>query len=70
MRANRDISPLDRLLIRVDQSLRLATGLSPAAQRPYPAAHLDDAELDTHERRHVAGLMRVNHAGEVCAQAL
>lgn len=70
MEANRDLSPLDRLLIRVDQSLRLSTGLSPPAQRPYPAEHLDDVALDTRDRRHVAGLMRVNHAGEVCAQAL
>ncbi len=38
--------------------------------RPNPAAALPEAELSDSERRHIAGLMRVNHVGEVCAQAL
>jgi ubiquinone biosynthesis monooxygenase Coq7 len=40
------------------------------AGRPSPAEGHDDTELSPEERRHVAGLMRVNHTGEVCAQAL
>lgn len=66
----RDITPLDRILIRLDEALRLSTGTTPAANRPNPAADLPDLELEARTRQHVAGLMRVNHAGEICAQAL
>ena len=41
-----------------------------SAQRPSPAKDLAPAHLDDDARRHAAGLMRVNHTGEVCAQAL
>jgi ubiquinone biosynthesis monooxygenase Coq7 len=68
--ATRTITPLDRLLIRLDEALRLSAGAAPPAARPDPAAGLEEAELDAGQRRHVAGLMRVNHAGEICAQAL
>jgi ubiquinone biosynthesis monooxygenase Coq7 len=61
---------LDRLLIRVDQALRLTAGVAPEPARPNPAAELPDLELEMETRQHVAGLMRVNHAGEICAQAL
>jgi ubiquinone biosynthesis monooxygenase Coq7 len=43
---------------------------SPEAARPSPADAFEEAELDDAERRHAAGLMRINHTGEVCAQAL
>lgn len=43
---------------------------APEASRPYPAEGLDETDLDRSARRHAAGLMRVNHAGEICAQAL
>lgn len=66
----RTLSPLDRLIADLDHALRTTTArLSPAA-RPNPAADSDSVELDAKQRRHVAGLMRINHAGEVCAQAL
>lgn len=53
-----------------DQSLRAVTGVA-MQSRPNPAHKLlESAELDDQERRHSAGLMRVNHVGEVCAQAL
>jgi ubiquinone biosynthesis monooxygenase Coq7 len=63
-------SPLDRLIAQLDHGLR--TSLAPAAppQHAYPAEQQADAELSEDERRHAAGLMRINHAGEVCAQAL
>jgi len=50
----------------------LSTSFGPplAVQRPNPASAAVEAELDVVARRHAAGLMRVNHAGEVCAQAL
>ncbi len=60
---------LDRLIISFDRSLR--TVLGPARPvRPIPGGELPEAPLDEEEKRHVAALMRVNHAGEVCAQAL
>jgi 3-demethoxyubiquinol 3-hydroxylase len=49
--------------------LRVVAGVA-AAGRPNPAAKVADGALDDAERRHSAGLMRVNHVGEVCAQAL
>ena len=56
---------------RIDVALRAIAGVTRAA-RPNPADTLapDDAALSEDERRHVAGLMRINHVGEVCAQAL
>jgi ubiquinone biosynthesis monooxygenase Coq7 len=65
----RTLSPLDRLLDRCARALEAIAGM-PAAQRPSPANGVAEAELDDAERRHAAGLMRVNHTGEVCAQAL
>jgi ubiquinone biosynthesis monooxygenase Coq7 len=68
---DREYSALDRLLMRVHRAVSAATpAADPAPGRPNPAAGEDDAELDEAARRHAAGLMRVNHAGEVAAQAL
>ncbi len=69
MLANRFISPLDQLVVGFDKALRVVGGVA-SSSRPYPAAHATDSELNEQERRHSAGLMRVNHVGEVCAQAL
>ncbi len=69
MIANRFISPLDHLIVGVDKALRVVGGVA-AMSRPNPGAHAIDSELSDAERRHSAGLMRVNHVGEVCAQAL
>lgn len=66
----RNLTTLDRAIIRIDEALRLSAGAAPAPARANPAGGLPEAELDTAERREVAGLMRVNHAGEICAQAL
>ena len=60
---------LDSLVISFDRALRLMAGVT-ATSRETPGAGLDEAELTPDERRHAAGLMRVNHTGEVCAQAL
>ena len=68
--AGRDFTPADRLLSAIDEALRLSTGTAPPPQRANPAGETPAAELDDAEKRHVAGLMRVNHAGEICAQAL
>jgi ubiquinone biosynthesis monooxygenase Coq7 len=65
---SRDYSPADRLLARLNQGLSL---LAPTPQRrASPAQPVPEAKLADPERRHAAGLMRVNHAGEVAAQAL
>jgi len=63
-------TPLDRLVGHADLLLRAATRTGLRQRRPSPAADLPDPVLDAAGRRHAAGLMRVNHAGEVCAQAL
>jgi ubiquinone biosynthesis monooxygenase Coq7 len=69
MSAHRSIHPLDQLIVGMDKALRVIAGVA-SASRPTPAAHADDGQLDAAEQRHSAGLMRVNHVGEVCAQAL
>jgi ubiquinone biosynthesis monooxygenase Coq7 len=65
----RTLTPLDRLLAGCERALEAIAG-APPADRPSPAADIAEANLDDAERRHAAGLMRVNHTGEVCAQAL
>jgi ubiquinone biosynthesis monooxygenase Coq7 len=60
---------IDRLIVGFDRALRTLSGKASAA-RPNPAAGIVGEELTPEERRHAAGLMRVNHTGEVCAQAL
>lgn len=62
---------LDTLINRVDSALR--TLLPPQKRIPVrqsPAKEQEEGSLSNQERKHIAGLMRVNHAGEVCAQAL
>ena len=66
----RTLSPLDRLIGQLDHALRTTLSAGLDARRPLPGAELPDPPLDPEQRRHAAGLMRVNHAGEVCAQAL
>ena len=60
----------DALIVNLDRALRAVAGVSSGECPPYPAAQRDDVSLAGRERRHAAGLMRVNHAGEVAAQAL
>ena len=60
---------IDELIQHFDQALKTLTG-SNNARRDDPSNAIDEAELSDAERVHAAGLMRVNHAGEVCAQAL
>ena len=68
----RRLSPLDRLLARADNALRTLTPGTIQAERRPPSAGGDnpDGSLPGDQRRHVMGLMRINHTGEVCAQAL
>ena len=66
----RHYSPIDQLLIHADTALRTIAGKPLATHRPYPADGIEDCTLNASESKHVAGLMRVNHSGEVSAQAL
>jgi ubiquinone biosynthesis monooxygenase Coq7 len=60
---------MDRLISEFDRALRAITGVAHAA-RPSPGEGKPEAELQDAERAHAAALMRVNHVGEICAQAL
>ena len=66
----RRLSGFDRALIEIERALSTALGTHQESTRPSPAAGLVEADLGESERRHAAGLMRINHTGEVCAQAL
>jgi len=66
----REYSPSDNLLLNVDQALRTLFGRPHTTERSNPATPLPEAELSNSERDHIARLMRINHTGEVCAQAL
>jgi ubiquinone biosynthesis monooxygenase Coq7 len=61
---------LDAFIVAADNALRTLSGAERAARpSPVPADSADES-LSTPERRHAGGLMRINHVGEVCAQAL
>jgi ubiquinone biosynthesis monooxygenase Coq7 len=66
----RRLTLVDRLICEADTVMRTLTSRGNTAARPSPAQGHSEGELDERRRRHVAGLMRVNHTGEVCAQAL
>src|SRR3954469_5239939 len=60
---------MDLILAAADSALRTLFA-KPRALRPCPVVAADETRLEPHEKRHAAALMRVNHVGEVCAQAL
>jgi ubiquinone biosynthesis monooxygenase Coq7 len=60
---------LDALIIEFDKGLRTLLAKAPTV-RPYPDADINDAAMDDREKKHAAALMRINHTGEICAQAL
>lgn len=62
--------PIDYLLIELQHGLNTCHARPPQHQRPYPARKIQSAELSDTEQNRVAGLMRVNNAGEVAAQGL
>lgn len=66
---DRRLSRVDRVLADFQRALDTVAGAA-VARRPSPGEIQPLPELNTAERRHAAGLMRVNHTGEVCAQAL
>ncbi|MDF5827555.1 2-polyprenyl-3-methyl-6-methoxy-1,4-benzoquinone monooxygenase [Pseudomonas aeruginosa] len=70
MSADRHYSPIDRFLLQADSALRTLLPFSGQPARLSPAIVEPDGELSEEDTRHIAGLMRINHTGEVCAQAL
>lgn len=61
---------VDKAVLQFDRALQTLVPHAARATRSSPAQHLEEAELSAAERKHSAGLMRINHTGEVCAQAL
>ena len=61
---------VEQLILEVDKGLRFCTNSFEQHKRDYPAKDINENKLNEIEKNHSAGLMRVNHAGEVCAQAL
>lgn len=69
MNRDRHYSPFDRLIIEAQRALSTTAGKA-TAERVNPGMPVPDVVLEAAEQRHAAGLMRINHTGEVCAQAL
>jgi 3-demethoxyubiquinol 3-hydroxylase len=68
--SDREYAPSDRFLIGLDTAVRTLFGRPQVTERENPAANIKEADLSEAERDHTARLMRINHTGEVCAQAL
>lgn len=66
----RDYSTMDRLLMAIDDGVRTVFGRPPPTGRAAPDTGIAGAPLSDADRRVAEGLMRVNHTGEICAQAL
>ena len=67
---SRQLTPLDRMLMGVTNALRTVAAPSLPSARQNPAGDIKDGDLSRKQKAHIAGLMRVNHAGEVAAQGL
>lgn len=67
---DRSLSPFDRLLAGIGDALRIMTQPAGRSARQNPASTLEEAALGERAKAHAAGLMRVNHAGEIAAQGL
>lgn len=70
MSNQRHYSLIDQFCMNLDQALRGASGTASSNHRNYPAANDPEPILTSKQKKHSAALMRINHAGEVCAQAL
>ena len=66
----RNYTPFDQLIMNADTALRTLFGQPMVTHRVYPANDIADAEFSDQDRKHITSLMRVNHSGEVSAQAL
>lgn len=66
----RRLTPIDKCLGIADNALRTLFGGYQVTSRRNPSQKIEETEFDRQQKRHSAGLMRINHCGEVCAQAL
>ena len=62
--------PIDGFIIAFDRALRSIVGATPMRRSVPESSTMNESKLSAEEKKHAAGLMRVNHVGEVCAQAL
>lgn len=67
---SRQLTPLDRLLTGANNALRTVATPAGRSARDSPARDIAESDLSEEQKAHAAGLMRVNHSGEVAAQAL
>jgi ubiquinone biosynthesis monooxygenase Coq7 len=70
MQVQRHYNFWDRLCLGLDQAVRALQHTAKTSGQAYPGRQTPEADLSETQRKHSAGLMRINHAGEVCAQAL
>lgn len=70
MGSHRHYTFLDRLCLGVDQAVRALTSTVKTTGADYPGKDIAESDLSDEQRKHSAALMRINHAGEICAQAL
>ena len=70
MSGSRQYSFFDKFIIESDRVLRTLSKNASTAATPSPARTIQEPELSAQDAKHAAGLMRINHTGEVCAQAL
>src|ERR1700722_19498672 len=61
---------LDRLCLGLDQAVRALADTAKTTGAVYPGKNIEEFSLTEEQRKHSAALMRINHAGEICAQAL
>lgn len=70
MKSQRHYTFLDKLCLGVDQAVRALAGTVKTSGAAYPGKNIEESNLNDEQRKHAAALMRINHAGEICAQAL
>jgi ubiquinone biosynthesis monooxygenase Coq7 len=70
MKNQRQLSLIDKLIVETDRSLRNLLVSADQPNRASPAQDEEESELSENQKAHIAGLMRINHTGEICAQAL
>lgn len=70
MKSHRHYTFFDRLCLGVDQAVRALTDTVKTTGAAYPGKDIEEQTLSDNQRKHSAGLMRINHAGEICAQGL
>ena len=70
MNPQRDYSFFDKLCLGLDEVIRALTDNAKTTGAAYPAQGVEEHELNQEQRKHSAALMRINHTGEICAQAL